>query len=344
MPYDTTPATLRQRALRIATSAAWRRRASTLSLVVLAHWLLLEGLPRAVPTPWGSGEAAHSGASRSHVFVNLAPARAPTATVRSLTAGAKPSPRRPPAADQNPPDTGATQRDPADEEFFGVAGMLDEDAALVWALPAPVLLQYEIRGDVAGRVYATTGQLRWQHDGTSYQANMDVGDFHAGARTETSTGSLTANGLAPLRFTDSLHATAAAEFDHEAGTLDFGAAAPLAELKPGAQDRLSVLLQLAAIFAGNADRLPAGSQLAFPTVGVESWSRWVFTVGDSELLTLLEGPPTHGIHLSRPPADGDDTTLDVWLAPSIGYMPLRIRLSRSNGDAIEQLWRASATP
>lgn len=329
---------------RVVSSAVWRSRLGVLFVVTLAHWLALGGLPRALHGPWGWGNASirTTTTTRSTFYVNLGSLRTPRAgpPIAANTAALQ-NPQGSPPAEDATSDAG----EPSDEAPFGIAGMLDEDKPILMATPAATQLQYDILREVNGRRETLQGELLWQHDGRNYTSRMDIGDLWRGSRPQTSEGRLTENGLEPLRFEDKVFNPVAVQFDREAGKLRFGGNAPEADLTLGAQDQLSIWIQLATIFSGNADRLPLGSTLAFQTAGATAPVRWAFTVGETTLLTTSTAPPMKAIRLTRDPVvGGDDTRLEVWLAPDIGFMPLRIRLSNSNGDFVDQLWRAGAKP
>jgi hypothetical protein len=36
--------------------------------------------------------------------------------------------------------------------------------------------------------------------------------------------------------------------------------------------------------------------------------------------------------------------VEVWLAPALEYLPARIRLTQSNGDEVDMLWRKTEKP
>jgi hypothetical protein len=36
--------------------------------------------------------------------------------------------------------------------------------------------------------------------------------------------------------------------------------------------------------------------------------------------------------------------VEIWLAPALGYLPVRIRLTQDNGDYVDQQWRSSSAP
>ena len=322
--------------------AAWRTRLGVLSVVVLAHWIAFGTMPLS-PSHWGSG-VSNRGLAATSVSVRIAPA--PTSTV--TTARVRPvinkmlAPADKPAAEANENPAPQTP-DPDNDGLYGVAGMLDDDSPIVLTAPQPIRLTYDSSGEINGRAYHFAAELLWQHDGKTYEARMDTADLAMGSRTQTSTGLLSERGLEPLRFEDKSRSEVAAQFDHAAGIARFGPATAEAGLVLGAQDQLSVFIQLATVFTGNVDRLPAGSALAFQTIGALSWGRGAFTVGGPEVLVLPTGPIT-AIHLTREPGAEPDEMLDLWLAPETGYLPLRLRLSHSNGRFVEQEWRATGSP
>jgi hypothetical protein len=322
--------------------AAWRTRLSVLSVVVVAHWIAFGTMPLS-QSHWGSGVSGR-GLAATSVSVRIVPAPTPTVNpgrARPVINKMLAQPDRPAAqANENPaPQT----PDPDSDGLYGVSGMLDDESPIVLRAPQPTRLTYDSRGEINGRAYHSGAELLWQHDGKTYEVRMDIADLSEGSRAQTSNGLLTERGLEPLRFEDKSRSEVAAQFDHAAGKVRFGPAAAEADLVLGAQDQLSVFIQLATVFAGNADRLPAGSALAFQTIGALSWTRWAFTVVGPEVLVLPTGPIT-AIHLTRDPGAEPDETLDLWLAPETGYLPLRIRLSQSSSNFVEQEWRATGSP
>ena len=211
------------------------------------------------------------------------------------------------------------------------------------AVPAPVRLQYAVSGEVRRLAYTARSELSFAHDATSYQARLEVSAFLVGARSQTSVGSLTPGGLAPTRFADKSRAERAAHFDRERARISFSANTSEAPLLPGAQDRLSVLLQLAALLAGDPGRYPAGSQISIQTAGPTEAEPWLFAVEAEERLALPVGELAT-IKLTRAPRREFDQRVEIWLAPSLGYLPARVRITQANGDFVDQQLRASGTP
>jgi hypothetical protein len=212
-----------------------------------------------------------------------------------------------------------------------------------FAIPASARLKYDVKGEVKGFPYHVNGDLLWVQDGKTYDARMEISHFLLGSRVQTSTGQLTSHGLEPTRFGDKVKSEVAAHFDREKNKVTFSANTPDVPLLPGAQDQLSVFMQLAAMLGAEPLRFPQGTTLPVQAIGPRSAEAWVFTVGASEKL-VLPGGELNAVRLWRDPLGTYDPKVEIWLAPDVGYLPVRIRLTQSTGDVVDQQWRATQKP
>jgi hypothetical protein len=114
-------------------------------------------------------------------------------------------------------------------------------------------------------------------------------------------------------------------------------------LLAGAQDRLSVVLQLAAMVAGDPERFPSASTITLQIIGPRDADIWLFTVEEDETLSLPGGQQATR-KLVRNPRREFDQKVELWLAPALGYLPARIRITEANGDYIDQKWLSSEAP
>ncbi|MBA3057941.1 MAG: DUF3108 domain-containing protein [Gammaproteobacteria bacterium] len=220
------------------------------------------------------------------------------------------------------------------------APRLPSDAPLRVAadkVPASVRLKYQVLSNKFP--YRLGAELLWQPFGAQYEARLEIGAFGQ-ARVQTSRGQITPQGLAPLRFSDKFRSEVAAHFNRAQGKVTFSANTPDAPLLTGAQDRLSVLVQLAAMLASTPERYPQTSTITIQTIGARSADTWLFTVGEAETLTLPGGQQAT-LKLLRNPREAFDQKVEVWLAPALGYLPARIRITEANGDYVDQQWLAS---
>ena len=213
----------------------------------------------------------------------------------------------------------------------------------VFTFAPPMHLKYKINGEVKGFPYYVKGDLQWKHDGKTYDARMEVSHFLLGSRVQTSHGELGPTGLEPIRFGDKVRSERAAHFERSKGKVTFSANSPDAPLVAGTQDQLSTLLQLGALLGGSPGSFPEGTAIPFEAVGPTSIESWVFKVGPQEKLTLPGGQVT-AIKLVREAVGDYGTRGEVWLAPSMGYLPVRVRLIEPNGNFIDQKWSETVSP
>jgi hypothetical protein len=209
----------------------------------------------------------------------------------------------------------------------------------------PVRLLYDGKGEEKGYIkYAASGELVWQPDAMQYSARLELSAFGFRLRTWTSKGELTDSGLQPTRFGDKPRgAEQATHFQRDKGIISFSANNPDVPLQAGAQDKLSALLQLSALVAGEPARYPTGTSISFQAADAHRAEPWDFKVGAAETLEL-PGGTLSGIKFSKEPTVEFDQRIEVWLAPDMHYLPVRIRITEASGAFADLLWRKSQKP
>ena len=188
-------------------------------------------------------------------------------------------------------------------------GLLVGSAELEWTLQADARYTLHLQGRVAG---------------------MTVLDW-------ASQGQLDAAGVAPERFAVRRRGrdTHAANFQRAAGKLTFSGPTRELPLLPGAQDRLSWMLQLPAIVAAAPERFVAGASVLLFVAGARGDAEvWTFVVMGPE---LLGDTPT--LKLVREPTRIYGIRAEVWLDPAAHYLPLRALQTPSGGGAALELLR-----
>ncbi len=242
-----------------------------------------------------------------------------------------------------PPDSEGNKSGAAVVSTLAAGAAQASDAPLRLAYPEPARLKYEVRAEVKGISLSLNGELLWQHDGKTYNSRLEFSHFLLGSRMQTSKGTLGPQGLEPIRFGDKVRSEVAAHFDRSANKVTFSANTPDVPLTPGMQDQLSAVLQLSAMLGGEPQRYPAGTQIPFEAIGPRSVESWTMVVGNTEKLTL-PGGEVSAIKLSRGAVGPYGNRAEIWLAPSMGYLPVRIRLTEANGDVADKLWRSTQAP
>ena len=203
------------------------------------------------------------------------------------------------------------------------------------ALPASAQLDYKMTGSAKGLTYHANGELAWQNTGSSYNARMTVKALFIGSRTMRSTGQISDKGLAPSRFSDKSRTEVAAHFEPDKGQISFSANTPAVPWAQGSQDRVSVFLQLGGMLAGNPAAFPVGSSISMLTVGPRDADNWTFVVESEDQLSLPFGDLAT-LKLSRKPRREYDQKVEIWYAPALGYLPVRNKITQSNGDFVDQ--------
>lgn len=262
-----------------------------------------------------------------------------------------------PASDAEKPATAATGTAsatpapaPAISSSAATMGVLPELApgprqTVVTAikLPESARLDYKVTGSARGLNYHAGAVLNWQNTGSSYAANMTVSALFIGSRSMASQGQIVSEGLAPGRFADKYRSEVAAHFEPDKGQVSFSANTPTIPWIKGMQDRVSVFFQLAGMLAGNPEGFPVGSTISMVTVGPRDADGWTFVVESADQLVLPYGE-LNTIRLSRQPRKEFDQKVEIWYAPSLGYLPVRSRITQSNGDFVDQQLSALVRP
>lgn len=202
------------------------------------------------------------------------------------------------------------------------------------ALPPPVLLSYRLTGQEKGLNYYANGELRWQHNETAYALNLSVKAFLVGSRHWRSLGEITTAGLAPTRFSDSWRNERAAHFDRANNRVVFSNNAPVAALGPGAQDQISLYVQLAAAMAGDPKRFEPGTRLQIQTATLKDALPWLLTMEAAETLTV-GGQDLATFKWVCQPRNRFDAKVEFWVSSRHAWMPVRIRITQVNGSFID---------
>ncbi|MGJ4748632.1 DUF3108 domain-containing protein, partial [Leptospira sp. SA-E8] len=175
------------------------------------------------------------------------------------------------------------------------------------AVPATRQLRYRVRGTLGFLPLFADGDLFWRHKKGSYEARLVVDAGLLGARVRISTGTITPEGLQPLRYTDRSRNDRDTEFDwpRAEARLGRGGTTPLTA---GTQDLVSLYIQLACLFAADAASpgLPVNVPLPLAVLGNgKAVEHWRLLIQGEETLDLPGGKLLTR-KLLRLPEPGDD--------------------------------------
>ena len=149
-----------------------------------------------------------------------------------------------------------------------------------------------------------------------------------------SRGQIDAAGLAPERFVLRRRGRDrhAANFQREAGKITFSGPQTEYPLHPGAQDRLSWMIQLGAIVAAEPALSVAGAKVVLFVSGAHGDAGvWSFVNLGPEAVESRAGDVA-AIRFRREPRGPYDTTVEVWLDPQRHHLPVRATLRAGPND------------
>ena len=264
------------------------------------------------------------------------PTPLPTPLPENEIAGASPKAQPVPEAPQIAPETTASSALPA-------PALSNALMAKTGDFPPNTQINYKLTGQERGLIYHASGSLKWQTQSDNansaaraYEAELRVRAFLVGTRVWRSTGSLTDLGLAPLRYSDSWRGERAAHFERVAKKISFSGNSPSAELQAGAQDQVSLFIQMAA--AVSAKSFEPGSQLNVQTATARDAVNWALTFKSIESIEV-DGKQLETQRWVCLPRGKFDSQIEMWLSQTLGGLPVRIKISQASGNFIDMEMR-----
>ncbi len=209
--------------------------------------------------------------------------------------------------------------------------------------PDNTQINYSLTGEERGLTYHATGALKWQVKAgddlpKSYEAELRVRAFLVGNRVWRSVGQLSEGGLAPKRYSDSWRGERAAHFEADQQKISFSGNLPSAPLLPGAQDQVSLFIQMAAAVA--SQNFTTGAELMIQTATARDAVNWTLTYKADEFIEV-NGDRLETQRWLCLPRGKFDSQIEMWLAKSLAGLPARIKISQVSGNFIDMEMRSS---
>lgn len=212
--------------------------------------------------------------------------------------------------------------------------------------PLSTRLSYVLTGNFRGPVHGQA-QVEWMRKGRDYQVHLDVGVGPSFAplitRRMSSQGRLTPDGIAPQRFDEETKVIfsdarrVSVQFLGAEVQLASGARQPVA---PGAQDAASQFVHLTWLFLTGREPLQAGRVVQFPLALPYRQYLWPYEVlGEEQLNTPMGLVSAWHLRPQRPPTGGD-LAAEVWLAPSLQYLPVRLIIRQDADNFVDMVLRS----
>ncbi len=236
----------------------------------------------------------------------------------------------PPAADTAAPTTPPTLDPPP----YPPLEAASTTPASTW--PPDTRLRYNLKGYYRGDVYGSA-EVLWQHRDGRYQARVDLRMALVLSVTLLSQGTLSDEGLLPAQYEEQFLASVRrASFDGIALKFNDGTAV---RQPPQVQDTASQFVELTRRFASGRQALAVGATVPVWLARPQQLDLWTYDVVALETLDLPELGAVPAYHLQPRPlvrARGP-ITAEMWFAPTLQYLPVRIRIQLGEGNFIDLL-------
>jgi Protein of unknown function (DUF3108) len=232
-------------------------------------------------------------------------------------------------------DSAASAPSIADSDRVAAAALPAASAASAVAFewPASTQLTYQLTGWYRGELYGSA-QVEWIREGERYQVHLDVviglPIAPLMSRRMTSDGEITEQGLRPRRYDEETRVgfteprLLTIRFEPDSVLLPTGQSVAR---WPAVQDSVSQFVQLTWMFTLQPQLLRPGGTVDLALALPRYVDRWVFDVLGEETLYAPFGP-VQTVHIKprRGARPGIDRTAEIWIAPSLLYLPVRIRI------------------
>ncbi|MEM4987696.1 DUF3108 domain-containing protein [Collimonas sp. H4R21] len=206
-------------------------------------------------------------------------------------------------------------------------------------LPPSADLTYAIQAKQSGITLGGEGSVKWQVDDKRFSVKSETRAMLFGKILEASSeGAIDSFGLAPTQFVNKRFRKEATTttFHRDSGTIGFSESSESYPIKGGEQDRTSIIWQLISVARAAPQQFKPGSDWTFFVAGMRDAEPWTFKVISTEKIKTPLGD-LDTVHIFKaPPPDAKDQQLDIWLAPSLEWYPVRLRFTDPNKDFVEQ--------
>lgn len=206
-------------------------------------------------------------------------------------------------------------------------------------LPPPADLHYAIKARHKGFALNGEAVISWRLIDDKYTLGTDMNAMLLGKILENrSAGTIDEYGIAPAQFYEKRVRKDrwSTNFDRDNKVITFTAGKQSYPLKGGEQDRGTAPWQLLSVARAAPAKFTPGSEWTFFVAGRRDAEPWTFKVVGNETVRTGFGPVATLHMVKSPPADSQEQTLDIWLAPGHEWYPVRLRFTDNDGEAVEQ--------
>lgn len=206
----------------------------------------------------------------------------------------------------------------------------------IW--PPDTRLSYRVSGHFRGPIQGSAW-VEWQHaEDHRYQVRLEV-DIGLVGLAMTSQGLVTAQGLFPKAYEETTRTlmrrrVRSVLLEDQSIRLMGGASVPRPQ---SVQDTASQFVELTHRFATGQSKLQAGESVGFSLARPGGVDAWTYDISDAQTLnTPIMGALTvHQLQPRRIDRPRGDIQVEIWFAPSLAYLPARIRIAQGDDNYLD---------
>lgn len=214
--------------------------------------------------------------------------------------------------------------------------------------PTDTRLSYALSGNFRGAI-SGTARVQWQRDRERYQVRVELDLSGVTIYTMTSQGKVTPQGLEPAVYEEKRLGTKPLQVTMDAQTLRL-ADGNRVDKPEETQDTASQFVELGHRFATGRAALEVGKTVQLWLARPNAVAEWTYDIVGLDTLTSPQLGPILAYHLKPRPLlkPGGPVTAEMWFAPSLQYLPVRIRITLNTDTwvdmQIEKIEQADRMP
>ena len=214
------------------------------------------------------------------------------------------------------------------------APVSDEATPAPESWPPDTRVSYSLKGYYRGDMNGSA-RVQWQREQNHYQVRIDLRMALVIGVSMTSQGEVSDTGLLPRVYEEQLLGSVR-RVGVDGGWVKFNDGSQM--LAPqGLQDTASQFVELNQRFSSGRETLKVGTPVQVWLARPQGMALWTYDVVEEETLATPELGAVQAFHLRpRPIANPSGViTAEIWFAPSLHYLPVRIRISLGSDNFVD---------
>jgi hypothetical protein len=203
--------------------------------------------------------------------------------------------------------------------------------------PADTRLNYRLGGMYRSGELHGDARVQWLRQGDRYESRVDIDVTLLASLVMTSQGDVTSQGLSPRAYEEVRRAGARnVRLEADAIMLTDGRRVPRPER---VQDTASQFVELSHRFSTGEDTLAVGRSVSLWMARPGGVDLWTYDIVDRETLQLPQLGAVEAFHLKPRQLlnPRGNITAEIWFAPSLQYLPVRIKVSLGESTYVDLL-------